>query len=270
MPRASPRSSTPIARLLLVGAVATVGFASLASLAAAPAPKADTPAKAEAQPKADPRSVIAKHLEVDIASVRPSVLPGIFEVARGAEVLYVSSDGQYALSGDLFVTATGKNLSEQRRIEARSIALRGVSDADAIIFEPKHARYTVTVFTDVDCAYCRKLHSEIAEYNRLGIRIKYLSFPRTGPNTDAWHKAEVVWCAADRREALTRAKLGGELTGKSDCPTPIARSYELGQELGIRGTPGIFTEGGEYLPGYYSPERLIQRLKELEPKAPAG
>ena len=261
MPLASPRSLTLIARLSLVGVVATVGFA---ALAAAPAPTVD------AQSKADPRSVIAKRLEVDVASVRPSVLPGIFEVARGAEVLYVSSDGQYALSGDLFVTATGKNLSEQRRIEARQVALRAVSDADAIIFEPKHVRYTVTVFTDVDCAYCRKLHSEIAEYNRLGIRIKYLSFPRTGPNTDAWHKAEVVWCSADRREALTRAKLGGEITGKRDCPTPIARSYELGQELGIRGTPGIFTEGGEYLPGYYSPERLVQRLKELDGPAPTG
>jgi len=267
MHAASPRFPTHIARLLLVGTVAT--FA-VAALAGAPAQRAEVPANADAQPKSDPRSVIAKRLEVDPASVRPSVLPGIFEVARGAEVLYVSSDGQYALSGDLFVTATGKNLSEKRRIEARQIALRGVSDADAIIFEPKHPRYTVTVFTDVDCTYCRKLHSEIAEYNRLGIRIKYLSFPRTGPNTEAWRKAEVVWCSADRREALTRAKLGGELTGKTDCATPIARSYELGQELGIRGTPGIFTEGGEYLPGYYSPERLVQRLKELEPKAPAG
>lgn len=261
---------SPLASRLPRLAVALVALAGMAALAADPPPKVEPAAKPEATAKGDARAIIAKRLEVEPAAVRPSVLPGIFEVAKGAEVLYVTSDGQYALSGDLFSTATGKNLTEQRRVEARAIALRGVADADAIIFEPKNARYTVTVFTDVDCAFCRKLHSEIAEYNRLGIRIKYLSFPRTGPNTEAWYKAEQVWCSADRREALTKAKLGGEIPGKRGCKTPIARTYELGQELGIRGTPGIFTQGGEYLPGYYSPERLVQRLKELEPSAPAG
>jgi thiol:disulfide interchange protein DsbC len=221
-------------------------------------------AAAAPAPAADPRAAIAKRLEVPPGAVRPSVLPGIYEVARGAEVLYVTADGRYALSGDLYETGSGRNLTEHRRIEGRRAALHAVPDSDAIIFAPPNPRYTVTVFTDVDCAYCRKLHSQIAEYNRLGIRIRYLSYPRTGPGTDSWHKAEVVWCAADRQDALTRAKQGIEVAGKSCEGNPVKRTFELGEELGIRGTPGIFTEAGEYLPGYYTPERLAKRLQELE------
>jgi thiol:disulfide interchange protein DsbC len=235
--------------------------AALLFAAAVPAGPAATP---------DPRAAIAKRLEVAPGAVRPSVLPGIYEVARGAEVLYVTADGRYALSGDLYETQSGRNLTEHRRVEGRRAALRAVPDSDAIIFSPPNPRYTVTVFTDVDCAYCRKLHSQIAEYNRLGIRVRYLSYPRTGPGTDSWHKAEVVWCAADRQDALTRAKQGAELAGKSCAANPVQRTFELGEELGIRGTPGIFTEGGEYLPGYYTPERLAKRLQELEGPPSSG
>jgi thiol:disulfide interchange protein DsbC len=219
--------------------------------------------------KADPRAEIAKRLDVLTDAIRPSALSGIFEVSRGGEVLYVSADGRYALSGDLYDTGTGKNLTEKRRIEARSGALKAIADSDTIIFTPKSPRYSVTVFTDVDCSYCRKLHSEIAEYNRLGIRVRYVFYPRSGPGTDSWRKAESVWCAADRQAALTLAKSGKELPSNASCgPTPVARTYALGQELGMRGTPGIFTERGNYFAGYYGPERLLQKLKEIEAAGP--
>ena len=127
----------------------------------------------------------------------------------------------------------------------------------------------MTVFTDVDCSYCRKLHSEIAEYNRLGIRVRYVFYPRSGPGTESWRKAEAVWCSSDRQAALTLAKSGKELPVNASCgPTPVARTYALGQELGMRGTPGIFTEHGDYFAGYYGPERLLQKLKELEAAGP--
>ena len=232
-----------------------------------------TAAPADPAATADPRAAIAQKLEVELGAIRPSPLPGIYEVAKGAEVLYVSGDGRYALSGELYETGSGKNLTERRRTEARAIALRAVPDSDAIIFAPDKPRYSVTVFTDVDCAYCRQLHKNIAEYNRLGVRVKYLFFPRTGPGTESWHKAEAVWCAPDRRDALTKAKLGAPIPGKGACPsTPVARSYELGQELGIRGTPGIFTERGDYLAGYLTPEELVKKLKALDNPAvaPAG
>ena len=107
-----------------------------------------------------------------------------------------------------------------------------------LVFGPKDAKYTITVFTDVDCAYCRKLHSQIADYNKLGIRVRYLFYPRTGPNTESWTKAEQVWCSADRNDALTQAKLGEDLKTKACTDNPVARSYALGQQFGLQGTPG--------------------------------
>jgi thiol:disulfide interchange protein DsbC len=211
----------------------------------------------------DPRAEIARRLEVGLEAIRPSVLPGIYEVARGAEVLYVSADGRYALAGDLYDTDRGTNLTTQRRAEARAIALKAVPDTEAIIFGPANAPYTVTVFTDVDCGYCRKLHSEIDEYNRRGVRVRYLFYPRTGPGSESWKKAEAVWCAPDRRAALTLAKAGGDVTRRNCGRTPVAKTYELGQELGIRGTPGIFSERGVYLAGYQSPDQLLEQLKQL-------
>ena len=250
-------------RHLAVAALAALGLAAVSGATAGDS-RLDAKADTKADAKADPRATIAKRLEVPVDAVRPSVVTGLYEVAHGGEVLYVTGDGRYAFTGDLYETDKGKNLTEQRRSEARVLALKGVSDEDAIIFSPKTPRYTVTVFTDVDCQYCRKLHSEIAEYNRLGVRVRYVFYPRSGPGTDSWRKAEVVWCSANRQDALTRAKQGAEVTGKACKNTPVARTYALGQELGIRGTPGIFTDRGEYLPGYFPPAELLEKLKALD------
>jgi len=250
-------------RRLAAATLAAIGLAAAFAVGAAdPNPEPKTDPKADA--KGDPRAPIAKRLEVPLDAIRPSVITGLYEVAHGGEVLYVTTDGRYAVTGDLYETGNGKNLTEQRRSETRLAALKTVADDEAIIFSPKAPRYTITVFTDVDCQYCRKLHSEIAEYNRLGVRVRYVFYPRSGPGTDSWRKAEVVWCSANRQEALTRAKQGTEVGGKACKNTPVARTYALGQELGIRGTPGIFTDHGEYLPGYYPPAQLVEKLKELE------
>ena len=130
------------------------------------------------------------------------------------------------------------------------------------MFSPKgEVEHTVTVFTDVDCVYCRQMHQEIGELNRHGIRVRYLMFPRGGPDTESWGKAQSVWCSADRKDALTRAKRGEKLA-PGRCETPIAAQYELGRKLGISGTPGIITETGEFLAGYASAAYLAAYLAE--------
>jgi thiol:disulfide interchange protein DsbC len=246
------RCARPVAPL----AAALLAFAAL--IAAAPAARSEAP-------KGDPRAEIAHRLEVPLEAVRPSAIPGLFEVAHGAEVVYVTADSHYVIQGDLYDADHGRNLTAVRRNESRQAALKTVTDDDAIIFTPKEPRYTISVFTDVDCQYCRRLHNDIAELNRLGVRVRYLFFPRTGPNTSAWHKAEAVWCSANRQEALTRAKQGIELPpAKGTCHTPVSRTYALGQELGIRGTPGVFTDRGDYVSGYLPPEQMVEKLKQLE------
>jgi thiol:disulfide interchange protein DsbC len=111
----------------------------------------------------------------------------------------------------------------------------------------------------MDCGYCRQLHSEIAQYNKLGIRVRYAAFPRTGPGSPSWKKAEAVWCSKDRKDALTRAKLGQNVSA-AQCATPVAAEYELGNQIGVNGTPSIFTEKGEMVGGYVPAAQLAQYL----------
>ena len=158
-----------------------------------------------------------------------------------------------------------ENLTEQLRTRARMQMIAAVPESEMLIFSPPNPKYTITVFTDVDCQYCRKLHSEMAELNHLGVRVRYMFFPRTGPDTESWRKAEVVWCSPNRNDALTRAKAGGTLDMNKTCgPTPVAREYALGESIGVRGTPAIVTEGGEYIAGYMPPKELFAKLKEYE------
>ena len=127
------------------------------------------------------------------------MIPGLFEVSYGPDVIYISKDGHYVLQGDLIDAETRQNLTESVRASARLKLINALDQKTMIVFAPQNVKHTVTVFTDVDCAFCRKLHSQIADYNRFGIAIRYLAFPRTGVNTESYYKAVSVWCSADRR-----------------------------------------------------------------------
>jgi thiol:disulfide interchange protein DsbC len=222
------------------------------------ASSADQPA-----PAVDPRVELAKKIPGTTPDeLHASPIPGMWEVVRGTDIAYVTSDGKYAISGDLYDLAKNDNLTEVRRKDIRMKLLATVPESDMLIFSPRDPKYTVTVFTDVDCAYCRKLHSQIAEYNRLGVRVRYMFYPRSGPNTDSWAKAEQVWCSTNRNDALTRAKLGEELKSPKSCGnSPVGRDYAMGQQFDIRGTPAIVMNNGEMLGGYVSPMQLVQHLQ---------
>jgi thiol:disulfide interchange protein DsbC len=222
------------------------------------ASSADQPAQA-----VDPRIELAKKIPGTTPDeLHASPIPGMWEVVRGTDIAYVTSDGKYAISGDLYDLAKNENLTEVLRKDVRMKLLASVPESDMLIFSPRDPKYTVTVFTDVDCAYCRKLHSQIAEYNRLGVRVRYMFYPRSGPNTESWTKAEQVWCSTNRNDALTRAKLGEELKSPKSCGnSPVGRDYAMGQQFDIRGTPAIVMNNGEMLGGYMSPMQLVQHLQ---------
>ena len=213
---------------------------------------------------ADTRADIAKKFPgATAADVQPAPVPGLFELRRGGDIAYVTPDGRYALTGDLYDLSSNRNLTETRRRDLRKEMLAAVPDSQTLVFSPKDPKYTISVFTDIDCGYCRKLHSQIAEYNRLGVRVRYLFYPRTGPDTESWHKAESVWCSADRNDALTRAKRGETVKAKPCSPTPVAKDYRLGEELGVQCTPSIVLANGEMLPGYVPPAMLVDHLKTV-------
>lgn len=213
--------------------------------------------------QADPRVALAHKIPgAKAEDLHASPIAGIYELTRGSDIAYVSADGKYAIAGDLYDIASNDNLTETKRRNVRLQLLSVVPESEMLIFSPQNPKYTVTVFTDVDCVYCRKLHSQIADYNRLGIRIRYLFYPRTGPNSESWDKAEQVWCSADRNAALTRAKLGQALASPKQCKgSPVGRDYALGQKFNINGTPALVLEDGELLPGYLPPVMLAERLR---------
>jgi thiol:disulfide interchange protein DsbC len=252
---------------MLSGRTLLLALLSSAALHVAAAQQPATPAAAQSVPAADPRTEIARRIPGGARAdeLRATPIPGIWELTRAGEIAYVSADGKYAISGDLVELNTNTNITEQHRRELRVRMLAAIPESDMVIFGPRDPKYTVTVFTDMDCPYCRKLHSQISEYNALGVRVRYLPYPRTGPNTPSWTKAEQVWCSVDRNAALTRAKLGEELKNKVCANNPVARSWELGQEFDIEGTPAIVMANGEMLPGYVPPDALVKHLRDAKP-----
>jgi thiol:disulfide interchange protein DsbC len=194
--------------------------------------------------------------------IAESVIPGLYEVSYGPNVLYISKDGHYILQGDLLNTRTRENLTETIRSTARLKLINAVDPRNMIIFAPKHVKHTVTVFTDVDCAFCRKLHSQIADYNRYGIAIRYLAFPRSGVNTESYYKAVAVWCSADRKAALTRAKLGKPMK-RVACDNPVRQEMDLADRLGVDATPTLILEDGSLISGYIPPDRMSKMLDQL-------
>jgi len=250
----SLNSFSPFRLVFLISAT-LLGGVTLAQGVAAPATNG-------AATKTDPRAIIVKKIDgIRLEDVRMSPVSGMYEVTKDADISYLSADGRYAILGDLIDLDTDANISENRRRGIRARMLETVPESEMLVFSPKDPKYTITVFTDIDCGYCRRLHSQIAEYNRLGIRVRYLFFPRSGPDTESWHKAEAVWCSSNRNEALTRAKNGENLKAPN-CPAEIVkRDYELGTKLNVTGTPAIFLASGEMLPGYAPPGELVNYLK---------
>ena len=123
--------------------------------------------------------------------------------------------------------------------------------------------------TDVDCPWCRRLHSQMADYNRLGIRVRYMAWPRTAPKSESWLKAASVWCARNRGDALAKA-IAGEAVQAASCQDPVQRHHDIGRQLGVTGTPGIVLADGELVPGYVPPDELVQHLQTLAAQNPAG
>ncbi|QPK64322.1 DsbC family protein [Methylomonas sp. LL1] len=194
-----------------------------------------------------------------VDSIKATEIKGLYEVVAGGNIFYASEDGRYLLQGQLFDAVDKKNLTESKLADVRKLALDKVGEKNMIIFKPETSKHFVSVFTDIDCGYCRKLHSEIDQYLAQGITVRYLFFPRAGKGSESYTKAVSVWCAADKQKALTAAKKGESLESKS-CDNPIDQHMQLGESFGMSGTPMIITEKGTVLPGYVPAAQLAKVL----------
>jgi len=198
---------------------------------------------------------------IEPQDIGPSPIEGWYTVHSGSIVAYISEDGHYLLQGDLIDLVAEVNLSEQARSKSRRELLSTVDNNDAILFSPVEVKHTVTVFTDVDCTYCRKLHSQIDDYMDLGIEVRYLLYPRNGPASRAWTTSEDVMCASDRGSALTAAKLDRKFKTSKCKSGALTQHYSLGRDVGLTGTPAIVLEDGTLIGGYVAPEALAMRIE---------
>lgn len=193
-------------------------------------------------------------------SIIASPVADLFEVSYSTTTYYVSHDGHFLFQGDLIDLNTGNNLTEQKRADSRVQLLKSINSADTITFSPTEKRHTVTVFTDIDCTYCRKMHREVKSYTDLGIEIRYLAYPRSGPNTRSYFKAVSVWCSDDKPAALTIAKSGADFDIKTCADNPVDQHMALGEKIGVSGTPALVFDDGTLIPGYLNADRLSQYL----------
>jgi thiol:disulfide interchange protein DsbC len=219
---------------------------------------------------AGPESAVRKAVmslapNISIDSIKPAPISGFYQVIASGQLVYVSADGKYLLNGDLLDLTSKKNISDEGWAEFRKAELAKVPESDRIVFAPANPRYRVTVFTDVNCAYCRALHEHVADFNKAGIALEYVAWPRegvtnpAGRNTDTYNEMVSVWCAADRKAALTLAKEGRK-PKSATCTNPVKDEFNLGVRLGVSGTPTIIAEDGTMLGGYVTPEQMLQQL----------
>ena len=240
--------------------------------AAKPVATVKEPSFAAGTPEARVREALrALNPRIQVESIDKAAIPGFREVIAGGQVIWVSDDGKYLFQGDLLDIAARKDLGDEAMAKVRRQVLATLPEADRIVYAPAGAsKHTVVVLTDVECGYCRKFHTDIAEYTKRGIRVEYLAFPRAGIGSPDYRKMVAVWCAPDRRKALTDAKNDRTVPDKSCARSPVDMQYNAGLRMGLEGTPMILTLDGHQLGGYLPPDVLLERLDAMAKGNKAG
>lgn len=197
-------------------------------------------------------------LGIKSVNISDSPIAGLKTVSSEQGVMYVSNDGKYILHGTLYAVNNGKvsNVTNQALMtELNSL------QKDMIIYPAVHQKYVVNIFTDITCGYCRLLHRQIKAYNNLGITVRYLAYPRSGPDSTTAEEMEAIWTSKNPNQALTDAK-NGKLPTTRETPNIVAKEYALGRQFDVTGTPTIVLEDGEVIGGYLPPKELLKVLEE--------
>lgn len=210
-------------------------------------------------------SLEAKHPDVEIDSIRPTPVDGLFEVVSGSNVYYLTPDARYLVRGQLIDLDNERNLTRRRRSEQVHDLIAGLDESRMVVFEPTNgpAKERITVFTDTTCPYCRELHQELlALVDRHPVKVRYLMYPRAGTGSSAADTLRDIWCAADRATAMTRAKAGKSIPERDgQCTTPIEEHMRVARELGVRGTPFmVLGDDGPIVPGYRTRDEIVSML----------
>jgi thiol:disulfide interchange protein DsbC len=210
------------------------------------------------------QKLLAQVPELKDAKVSPTPVTGIYAVQQGPFVFYASADGKYIFRGQLLSMVDKRNLTEEMIMKFRETEFNKLADKDTMIYLPTNGKFThtITVFTDVDCPYCQKMHSQLSSLLAAGIRVRYVFFPRSGVNTPSYHKAVHAWCNQQQPGELSLLMQGATPATLKTCDNPIAKHFDLAIALGLQGTPSILLSDGTLIPGLVPAEDLIKVVKE--------
>ena len=208
------------------------------------------------------KSLDSLQLETPVESITASPLSGLYEVKlKGSRVLYASADGQFVMQGYLFQLKDGKpvNLTEKTERLGISKLINGIPVAETVVYPAiGETKSHITVFTDTTCPYCHKLHAEVPALNKMGIEVRYVAFPRQGLGSPGDQQLQAVWCSKDRRGAMDRMVDGKNIQAPK-CDNPVTKQFEIGQSIGVNGTPAIVLADGQVIPGY-QPAAQVAKL----------
>ena len=193
------------------------------------------------------------------SDVSKTPIAGLYQVIVGARVIYASENGRYIIQGEMVDLLNRENMTDRALKTARKAELAKIDEASMIIFPAKNEQHKITIFSDIDCGYCRKLHAQVSSYTDAGITVRYMFYPRSGPNTESYFKAVSVWCAEDRNQALTDAKLNNKVINKT-CDNPVDQHMKAAETFGVTGTPAIIADNGTMVPGFVPAKDLIKHL----------
>jgi thiol:disulfide interchange protein DsbC len=198
------------------------------------------------------------------AQIKETPIKGLYQVIIDSQLVYMSSNGRYLMSGKLLDLKTRVNLTEKAKVIVIKKALASLSPKSMIVYPAKgHQKHSITVFSDIDCPYCEKFHREVPALNKAGIEVRYMAYPRAGIGSSSYDKAVSVWCSANPQKALNKAMLTGKVDSKT-CVNPVKSDFELGAKFNVTGTPTIIFDSGDVLPGYVPAKQLIAAIKSSE------
>ena len=191
------------------------------------------------------------------SEVIESPMEGVYQVNLGDRVIYASKVGNHMLLGEVYDTERKVSLADELQQQKALATIESMNESEMIVFSPEQTKRTMTVYTDVDCPYCRKLHKEVPELVENGVKVRYLWFPRSGINTPSYDKAVSIWCADDQQAAMDDAKLNDKIVAAKCDPNPVSTQYASGQQVGVRGTPTIVLDDGTVIGGYMPAKNLL-------------
>ncbi|MGG7447420.1 bifunctional protein-disulfide isomerase/oxidoreductase DsbC [Kosakonia oryzendophytica] len=204
-------------------------------------------------------------LGVQSSEILPAPVAGMKAVLTSSGVLYVTEDGKHIIQGPMYDVSGAQpvNVTSQMLMPHLNALAK-----EMIVYKAPQEKHVITVFTDITCGYCQKLHSEMADYNALGITVRYLAFPRQGIGSEAEKDMKAVWCAKDRNKAFDDA-MSGKGVKPTSCDMDIANHYALGVQFGVNGTPAVVLNDGYVVPGYQAPAEMKAFLDQHQ-KATGG